>query len=93
MSNLVVPPSVATRRRSLLPPGRAAGTRRLSGSLLARRPDPGATSAAPSTAGGRFFALTKKSMFINMVQKVTTKKGGTDLFVMRFDHLKYNPLF
>jgi len=93
MSNLVVPPSVATRRRSLLPPGRAAGTRRLSGSLLARRPDPGATSAAPSTAGGRFFALTKKSMFINMVHKVTTKKGGTDLFVMRLNYMENNSLF
>jgi len=55
MSSLVVPPTAIHRRRSLLTPAKTAVTRRLSGSVLARKADGGAAAAsATSATGGRY---------------------------------------
>jgi hypothetical protein len=87
MSSLIIPPTVTIRRRSLMLPGRgtasshaAAVSRRLSGSLMAKKADSSAASAAsaPSGGAGRFYALAKKSLILQMVHKASQQKGGTD---------------
>jgi hypothetical protein len=47
---------------------------------MAKKADSSAASAAsaPSGGAGRFYALAKKSLILQMVHKASQQKGGTD---------------